>query len=83
MMAASVGFAADTDPYVENATKRIEEARYDEALEILSEGLSRPYVDDMDNEAGRYLTTTFMHYVETRLDEQFLSGYLTWKGYRN
>jgi 3-phenylpropionate/cinnamic acid dioxygenase small subunit len=34
--------------------------------------LSRPYVDEMDNEAGRYVTTTFMHYVETRLDDQFL-----------
>jgi hypothetical protein len=34
--------------------------------------LSRPFVDEIDNEAGRYVTTTFMHYVETRLDEQFL-----------
>jgi hypothetical protein len=34
--------------------------------------LSRPFVDEMDDEAGRYVTTTFMHYVETRLDEQFL-----------
>ncbi len=34
--------------------------------------LSRPFVDAMDEEAGRFATTTFMHYVETRLDEQQL-----------
>jgi hypothetical protein len=26
----------------------------------------------MDHEAGRYVTNTSMHYVETRLDDQFL-----------
>lgn len=34
--------------------------------------IQRPYVDEMDHDAGRYVTTTRMHYVETRLDEQFL-----------
>jgi 3-phenylpropionate/cinnamic acid dioxygenase small subunit len=34
--------------------------------------LSRPFVDEMDEGAGRYVTTTNMHYVETRLDEQQL-----------
>lgn len=34
--------------------------------------LSRPFVDEMDAAAGRYVTTTNMHYVETRLDEQQL-----------
>ena len=34
--------------------------------------LSRPFVDQIDDENGRYQTTTYMHYVETRLDEQFL-----------
>jgi 3-phenylpropionate/cinnamic acid dioxygenase small subunit len=34
--------------------------------------LQRPFVDEMDAEAGRYRTTTQMHYVETRLDEQQL-----------
>ena len=34
--------------------------------------IQRPFVDEMDNEAGKYVTTTFMHYVETRLDEQYL-----------
>lgn len=34
--------------------------------------LSRPFVDEMDNAAGRYVTTTFLHYVETRLDDQQL-----------
>lgn len=34
--------------------------------------LSRPFVDEMDETAGRYVTTTNMHYVETRLDEQQL-----------
>lgn len=34
--------------------------------------LNRPFVDEMDPAAGRYVTTTQMHYVETRLDEQQL-----------
>ncbi|SFE27318.1 aromatic-ring-hydroxylating dioxygenase subunit beta [Roseivivax sediminis] len=34
--------------------------------------IQRPYVDRIDNEAGEYLVTTQMHYVETRLDEQIL-----------
>ena len=34
--------------------------------------IQRPFVDEMDMEAGRFVTTTFMHYVETRLDEQQL-----------
>ncbi len=34
--------------------------------------VQRPFVDEVDHEAGRYVTTTFMHYVETRLDEQQL-----------
>ncbi|MGE4612547.1 MAG: aromatic-ring-hydroxylating dioxygenase subunit beta [Paracoccaceae bacterium] len=34
--------------------------------------LQRPFVDEMDIENNRYITTTFMHYVETRLDEQQL-----------
>ncbi|PQO23348.1 phenylpropionate dioxygenase [Rhodobacteraceae bacterium WD3A24] len=34
--------------------------------------LNRPFVDEMDHDAGRFVTTTQMHYVETRLDEQFL-----------
>ena len=34
--------------------------------------LQRPFVDEMDHENNRYRTTTFMHYVETRLDEQQL-----------
>lgn len=32
--------------------------------------LQRPFVDEMDGD--RFVTTTFMHYVETRLDEQQL-----------
>lgn len=32
--------------------------------------LSRPFVDAMEGDS--FKTTTFMHYVETRLDEQFL-----------
>ena len=31
--------------------------------------IQRPFVDEMDMEAGRFVTTTFMHYVETRLHE--------------
>lgn len=34
--------------------------------------IQRPYVDEIDNENGKYVVTTQMHYVETRLDEQFL-----------
>lgn len=34
--------------------------------------IQRPFVDEMDDEAGRYVTNTSMHYVETRLDEQQL-----------
>ena len=34
--------------------------------------IQRPFVDEMDTDAGRFITTTFMHYVETRLDEQQL-----------
>ena len=34
--------------------------------------IQRPFVDTLDNEAGKYVTNTSMHYVETRLDEQFL-----------
>jgi 3-phenylpropionate/cinnamic acid dioxygenase small subunit len=34
--------------------------------------IQRPFVDVLDNENGVYRTTTSMHYVETRLDEQFL-----------
>ena len=34
--------------------------------------LSRPFIDQADPGAGRWTTKTWMHYVETRLDEQFL-----------
>ena len=34
--------------------------------------IQRPFVDEMDHGAGRYVTNTSMHYVETRLDDQFL-----------
>lgn len=34
--------------------------------------IQRPFVDILDNAAGKYVTNTAMHYVETRLDEQFL-----------
>lgn len=34
--------------------------------------IQRPFVDETDDAAGRFVTTTFMHYVETRLDEQCL-----------
>lgn len=34
--------------------------------------LNRPFVDEIDHEAGRYVTNTNMHYVETRLDDQLL-----------
>lgn len=34
--------------------------------------LQRPWIDEIDLESGRIRTTTQMHYVETRLDEQML-----------
>ena len=34
--------------------------------------IQRPFVDEFDLEAGRFVTCTAMHYVETRLDDQFL-----------
>lgn len=34
--------------------------------------LQRPFVDTFDAQTGRFITKTWMHYVETRLDEQFL-----------
>lgn len=34
--------------------------------------IQRPFVDEFDAEAGRFVTNTSMHYVETRLDEQQL-----------
>ena len=34
--------------------------------------IQRPFVDEMDHDAGRFVTNTSMHYVETRLDDQFL-----------
>ncbi|TDK47436.1 aromatic-ring-hydroxylating dioxygenase subunit beta [Antarcticimicrobium luteum] len=34
--------------------------------------IQRPFVDEMDPGANRYVTNTNMHYVETRLDDQFL-----------
>lgn len=34
--------------------------------------LSRPFVDEADHAANRFVVTTPMHYVETRLDDQFL-----------
>jgi len=34
--------------------------------------IQRPFVDKIDHETGTYETKTFMHYVETRLDEQQL-----------
>lgn len=34
--------------------------------------LQRPWIDEIDLEGGRIRTTTQMHYVETRLDEQML-----------
>ena len=34
--------------------------------------IQRPFVDEFDDESGRYVTNTSMHYVETRLDDQFL-----------
>ena len=34
--------------------------------------MQRPFVDEMDHEAGEYIVTTPFHYVETRQDEQEL-----------
>lgn len=34
--------------------------------------IQRPFVDVFDADAGVFQTNTSMHYVETRLDEQFL-----------
>lgn len=34
--------------------------------------IQRPFIDKFDPEAGEFETNTSMHYVETRLDEQFL-----------
>ena len=34
--------------------------------------IQRPFVDEFDASEGRFVTNTSMHYVETRLDEQFL-----------
>ena len=34
--------------------------------------IQRPFIDEFDLEAGRFVTCTAMHYVETRLDDQFL-----------
>lgn len=34
--------------------------------------IQRPFIDEADFEKGRFITNTSMHYVETRLDEQFL-----------
>ena len=34
--------------------------------------IQRPFVDVLDEGEGRFVTNTAMHYVETRLDDQFL-----------
>lgn len=34
--------------------------------------IQRPFVDIVDPESNHYVTNTSMHYVETRLDDQFL-----------
>ena len=34
--------------------------------------LNRPNILEVDNDAGRFVTSTAFHYVETRLDNQFL-----------
>lgn len=36
--------------------------------------LQRPFIDSLDDDTGRYVTTTFMHYLESRMDEQTLLG---------
>lgn len=34
--------------------------------------IQRPFIDEANHEQGKYITNTSMHYVETRLDDQFL-----------
>jgi len=34
--------------------------------------IQRPFIDKADHENGVYVTNTSMHYIETRLDDQFL-----------
>lgn len=34
--------------------------------------IQRPFIDEADDAAGRYVTSTAMHYVEARLDDQML-----------
>ncbi|WP_299351092.1 aromatic-ring-hydroxylating dioxygenase subunit beta [uncultured Shimia sp.] len=34
--------------------------------------IQRPFVDEFDLDTGHFVTNTSMHYIETRLDEQFL-----------
>ncbi|MCY6379432.1 aromatic-ring-hydroxylating dioxygenase subunit beta [Hoeflea prorocentri] len=34
--------------------------------------IQRPFIDRTDHENGEYVTNTSMHYIETRLDDQFL-----------
>jgi 3-phenylpropionate/cinnamic acid dioxygenase small subunit len=34
--------------------------------------IQRPFIDKFDTDTGEFETNTSMHYVETRLDEQFL-----------
>ena len=34
--------------------------------------IQRPFVDQADHANGKFVTNTSMHYVETRLDDQFL-----------
>ena len=34
--------------------------------------IQRPFIDQYDQASGTFVTNTSMHYVETRLDEQFL-----------
>lgn len=37
--------------------------------------IQRPFVDEYNPDANRYVTNTSMHYVETRLDEQQLLAF--------
>ena len=39
--------------------------------------IQRPFVDEFDLDTGHFVTNTSMHYVETRLDEQFLLAITT------
>ena len=55
-------------PKVEN-TRRQHRVRLP-LFQHLHHVIQRPFVDDMNGD--RFVTTTFMHYVETRLDEQQL-----------